>query len=185
VRFSIPRRLGRLAPVVLAGCALTGVPAVAAADSPCSSAAGQPSAMTVAAVRADTQCLLNQERAKHGLSALKMDSRLSRAALGHSRDMITQRYFAHDSLSGRNFTGRIAGTGWMNGRQGWTVGENIAWGARSRSTPRAIMNSWMHSTTHRQNILHGRFRVVGIGVKRGAPVAGVGGSITYTTDFGS
>jgi uncharacterized protein YkwD len=185
VRFAIPRRLGRLAPVVLAGCALTGVPAVAAADSPCSSAAGQPSTMTVAAVRADTQCLLNRERAKHGLRALKMDSRLSRAALGHSREMVTKRYFAHDSHSGRPFGSRIASTGWMDGRQGWTVGENIAWGASSRSTPRAIVKSWMDSAGHRDNILLGRFTVIGIGVERGTPVAGVGGGITYTTDFGS
>ena len=185
MRFVIPRRLGRLAPVVLAGCALTGVPAAAAADSPCSSAAGKPSAMTVATVRADTHCLLNAERAKHGLSALKMDGRLSRAALGHSREMVTKRYFEHDSLSGRNFTGRIAGTGWMDGRQGWTVGENIGWGARSRSTPRAIVKSWMNSASHRDNILEHRFTVVGIGVKRGTPVPGVGGAITYTTDFGS
>ena len=185
MRPTSPRRLRRLTPVVLAGFALTGVPAVAAADSPCSSAAGQPSTMTVAAMRSDTQCLLNQERAKYGLRALKLDSRLTRAALGHSRDMVTKRYFEHDSLSGRNFTGRIAGTGWMDGRQGWTVGENIGWGARSRSTPRAIVKSWMNSASHRDNILERRFKVVGIGVKRGTPVPGVGGAITYTTDFGS
>ena len=62
--------------------------------------------------------------------------------------------------------------------------ENIAWGQGSRATPRAIVRSWMHSATHRNNILHGGFRVVGIGVTRGTPVAGLSGG-TYTTDFGS
>jgi uncharacterized protein YkwD len=184
VRFAIPRRLGRLAPVVLAGCGLTAIPAVAAAASPCSSAAGKPSTMTPATMLSDTQCLLNQKRAEHGLPALELDSQLTRAALGHSRDMVAKRYFQHDSLSGRRFGTRIASTGWMDGRRRWAVGENIAWGAGSRATPRAIMRSWMRSAPHRYNILHGGFRVVGIGVTRGTPVAGLRGG-TYTTDFGS
>jgi uncharacterized protein YkwD len=96
-----------------------------------------------------------------------------------------QQYFEHDSRSGRAFDGRIAATGWMHGRSDWSVGENIAWGSGSLSTPREIMNAWMHSAGHRQNILHREFRVVGIGIERGAPVAGVSDAITYTTDFGS
>ena len=182
MRLAIPRRLGRLAPVVLAGCALTGVPAVATAASPCSSASA--STMTAATMVSDTQCLLNQKRAEHGLRALKLDSRLTRAALGHSREMVTKRYFEHDSHSGRPFGSRIASTGWMDGRRRWAIAENIAWGQGSRATPRAIMRSWMHSATHRNNILNGGFRVVGIGVTRGTPVAGLSGG-TYTTDFGS
>ncbi len=184
MRFAISRRLGRLAPIALAGFALTGVPAVATAASPCSSAAGQSSTMTAATMVSDTHCLLNQERAEHGLRALKLDSQLTRAALGHSRDMVTQGYFEHDSLSGQPFRSRIASTGWMDGRRRWFVGENIAWGAGPRATPRAIMRSWMRSPTHRDNILHGDFRVVGIGVTPGTPVAGLSGG-TYTTDFGS
>jgi uncharacterized protein YkwD len=179
------RRLRRLAPVILAGFALTAVPAVADARSPCNPAAGNPSTMSAVAVRADTLCLLNRQRAAHGLSALRLDRQLTRAALRHSRDMVAKDYFAHSSLSGQLPSGRIEATGWMNGRQGWIVGENIAWGARSRSTPQAIMNSWMHSPAHRGNILQGRFHAVGIGVKRGTPVAGLSDGITYTTDFGS
>jgi uncharacterized protein YkwD len=190
VRRTTPRRLRRLAPVVLTGLALTGLvltgmPAAAVAASPCASAAGNPSTMTAAAVRADTLCLLNQERAAHGLSTLKLDRRLTRTALGHSREMVAERYFEHDSLSGQPYNGRIAATGWMNGRPTWIVGENLAWGSGSRATPRAIMNAWMHSPGHRHNILQRRFNVVGIGVEYGTPVAGPGNGITYTTDFGS
>ena len=184
MRFAIPRRLRWLAPVLLAGCVLTGVPAVATAASPCSSAAGQTRTMAVAAMVSDTQCLLNEERAEQGLRALKLDSQLTDAALGHSRDMVAQGYFEHDSLSGRPFRSRIASTGWMDGRRRWFVGENIAWGAGPRAAPRAIMRAWMKSPTHRENILHGDFRVVGIGVTPGTPVAGLSGG-TYTTDFGS
>jgi uncharacterized protein YkwD len=41
----------------------------------------------------------------------------------------------------------------------------------------------MHSAAHRQNILDGRYKVIGIGVALGAPVA-VSGGASYTTDFG-
>ena len=51
---------------------------------------------------------------------------------GHSRDMVANRYFAHNSLSGAAFSARIARTGWMRGRDGWTVGENLAWGGGTR-----------------------------------------------------
>ena len=82
MRPRIPRRLRRLTPVVLAGFAITGVPAVAVADAPCGSTAGHLTTMTAAAVRTETQCLLNSMRAERGLSALKLDRRLSRACAG-------------------------------------------------------------------------------------------------------
>jgi uncharacterized protein YkwD len=184
VRPTTSRRLRRLAPLFCAGSALGGAPAAAAADSPCSSAAGEPNTMTAGAVRGDTQCLLNRERAEHGLGALTLDRQLSRAALGHSRDMVAKGYFEHDSLSGQSFTGRIADTGWMQGRRRWTVGENIGWGVGRRSIPRAILKSWMNSPPHRSNILHGGYETIGIGIKRGAPTLPPRNGITYTTDFG-
>jgi uncharacterized protein YkwD len=150
-----------------------------------SSCAGPTSTVPLAAIRADTRCLLNEKRAARGLSALKIDRRLTRAARRHSGDMVAQTYFAHDSLSGQSFSGRIAATGWMDGRDRWTVGENLAWGAGWRDTPHAIVSAWMHSAAHRHNILRPRFRVIGIGVKRGTPVDGLDRGITYTTDFGS
>jgi uncharacterized protein YkwD len=44
----------------------------------------------------------------------------------------------------------------------------------------------MNSPGHRENILNGIYRDIGIGIASGAPIpagAGVGGG-TYTTDFG-
>jgi len=42
----------------------------------------------------------------------------------------------------------------------------------------------MNSPPHRANILSRSFREIGIGVSRGAPVAGVQDGVTYATDFG-
>jgi uncharacterized protein YkwD len=99
--------------------------------------------------------------------------------------MVGNRYFAHESLAGARLSTRIARTGWMEGRGRWSVGENLAWGSRDRATARSIVAAWMASAPHRHNVLQTRFRVIGVGVHRGAPVAHSGVAATYTTDFGT
>jgi uncharacterized protein YkwD len=170
------RRLRRFAVPALAACSFAVAAAPASAASPCAASA--------ASARVSTLCLINAERAAHGVRPLRLDKRLSRAALRHSRDMVANRYFAHDSRSGAGFSARIASTGWMHGRSRWNVGENLAWGSGSLATPRAIVKSWMHSAGHRHNMLQARFHVIGIGIGAGAPTGG-GSGRTYTTDFGS
>lgn len=183
------RRLCRLAPLgamvfVLTCAPLIAMPAGAAASS-CAADTGTTDTMALAAVRGETRCLLNRKRAAHGVRALASDRRLTGSARRHSRRMVANQFFAHDSLSGRHFRERIAATGWMDGRASWIVGENLAWGTGTQATPRAIVKAWMRSPTHRHNILQRRFRVIGIGVMRGTPIAGVEQGMTYTTDLGS
>jgi uncharacterized protein YkwD len=170
------RRLRRLAVPALAACSFAVAAAPASAASPCTASA--------TSTRATTLCLINAERAAHGVRPLRLDKRLSRAALRHSRDMVANRYFEHDSRSGAGFSARIASTGWMHGRSRWNVGENLAWGSGALATPRAIVQAWMRSTGHRRNMLQPRFHVIGIGIGTGAPT-GNGSGRTYTTDFGS
>jgi uncharacterized protein YkwD len=169
------RRLRRFVVPALAACSFAVAAAPASAASPCASGTS---------ARATTLCLVNAERAAHGVRPLRLDQRLSRAALRHSRDMVANRYFAHESRSGAGFSARIASTGWMRGRSRWNVGENLAWGSGALATPRAIVKAWMHSAGHRHNILQPRFHAIGIGIGAGAP-AGNGSGRTYTTDFGS
>jgi uncharacterized protein YkwD len=129
-----------------------------------------------------TLCLLNKERASRGLSKLRADSRLRRAADGHAGEMVAKHYFDHNSKSGATFVTRIKRTGWTRSRRSWTVGENIGYGSGSYATPRAMVRGWMNSSGHRANILRRQFRMIGIGVANGAPTGGSGA--TYATDFG-
>lgn len=131
-----------------------------------------------------TVCLLNFKRQRHGLSKLERDRRLTRAARVHNLDMVRRRYFAHVSSRGRDVGDRTRSTGYTRGARRWVVGENLAWGAGSRSTPRNIVRAWMRSAGHRRNILDRRFREIGISVAFGAPVDIDGPSATYTTTFG-
>lgn len=130
-------------------------------------------------------CLINQKRAARGLRRLRLNNRLSRAARRHTRDMVRHRYFDHVSRRGKDVVDRLYGTGYLGGRFSWTVGENIAWGAGGRGTPRRIVRAWMHSPGHRQNMLSPRFRDIGIGIKARGPTHTRRPAGTYTTTFGA
>jgi uncharacterized protein YkwD len=129
--------------------------------------------------------LLKAVRAEHGAAPLSRDPRLNRVARSHSRDMVANRYFSHDSRSGGRFSARIARTGWMLGRRRWRVGENLAWGVGERAAPQAVVAAWLASPPHRRVLLGRAYRVVGIGVAVGTPFAGGSAGRTFTTDFGS
>jgi uncharacterized protein YkwD len=167
--------------LVCAGIAV--LPISTASASRCAGADRAPQRLGPAAANAAVLCLLNGERAAHGLRPLRLDARLARAARAHSSDMVAHRYFAHDSRHGASLAARISRTGWTRHRRSWIVGENIAWGKGSAASPAAIVAAWMHSPGHRANILDRRFRAIGIGIVSGTP-RGRGGA-TYSTDFGS
>jgi uncharacterized protein YkwD len=97
--------------------------------------------------------------------------------------MVRKRYFAHNSLGGRDFKARIARSGYLR-RGAAVLGENLAWGSRGQATPRAIVRSWMRSPGHRANMLQPRFREIGIGVVRASP-RGLGQAATYAAEFGA
>lgn len=132
-----------------------------------------------------TRCLLNYKRQRFGLRRLSGDRRLSRAARSHNNDMVRGRYFAHVSRRGRDVGDRLAHTGYTRGARWWLVGENLAWGSGSVSTPRRILGSWMQSPGHRANILNSQFREIGVAVAFGAPVSIGSPAATYTTTFGA
>jgi uncharacterized protein YkwD len=157
-------------------------PSSAGASAGCPGADSPPWLVGNEATEATTLCLLNEERAGHGIAPLTLDEQLSQSALRHSQDMVAKKYFEHDSLDGRSFLERILATGWQV--PSWIVGENLAWGAGERATPAAIVQAWMNSPGHRVNVLDWTFRSIGMGIVQGVPVAFDGPGATYTTDFG-
>lgn len=170
--------------VLCAAVALV-APSAASARGRCAYSDALPGKASRADFARATVCLLNFKRKSHGLRTLERDRRLTRAARVHNRDMVRQTYFAHVSRRGRDVGDRTRSTGYTRGARRWVVGENLAWGAGSRSTPRSIVRAWMGSAGHRRNILDRRFREIGIGVAFSAPVGEVDGpSATYTTTFG-
>lgn len=100
--------------------------------------------------------LVNKERAKNGLSALKLDNKLNAVATAHSKDMATRNFFSHTNPDGLSPFDRIKNAGVSYK----TAGENIAVGQK---TPQQVVSSWMNSEGHRKNILNGNFSKMGLG----------------------
>jgi uncharacterized protein YkwD len=158
-------------------------PAVARAVAECPDADLTPSASNLRRIRTAILCLHNQIRADHRLPALRSNKRLRKAALGHSRDMVRNDYFEHTTPAGITMVDRILKAHYVRGDQGWSLGENLAWGTGVYGTPRGAVDSWMESPGHRDNILRRAYREVGIGVVVGVPGSNAAGA-TYTLDFG-
>jgi uncharacterized protein YkwD len=128
--------------------------------------------------------LINHARTKRGLSKLHLSKQLDRAALSHSRSMLSHGYFSHLSSGGGSFSGRLIRAGYSRkGCRSWAVSEVIAWGAGALGTPRAVFISWMHSSVHRSILLGKRWRDAGVGAASGT-FHGLSGAVLFTVDLG-
>lgn len=103
--------------------------------------------------------LTNQERKKHGLSPLVVNSKLTESAKAKSQDMAEHDYFNHTSPTyGSPFD--------MMDKLGisyQTAGENIA---KGQSTPESVVQAWMDSEGHKANILNPKFTHIGVGFEK-------------------
>lgn len=169
------RRAGVGALVALAAS----VPAQAA-QAACAGAGDIPAPGEVEQAAAATVCVLNEERASRGLGRLRPQGQLERAAERHVRDMVRRRYFSHTTLGGVTFDERLRS--YTRGFR-WGVGETLAWGRGSRSTPAATVQAWLDSPPHRRVVLGDRYRDVGVGVASGLPVSRDPG-VTYAAELG-
>jgi uncharacterized protein YkwD len=166
----------------LAAGALAG-PAAAAT---CPGSDLRPAADNLATIRAATLCLLNGERTAAGLGTLTENAKLTQASTNFSAAMVRQHFFDHVAPGGSTLGGRLTVIGYLGSASWWIAGENIAWAQTSLSTPAEVMKAWMASEGHRENILEGRFREVGLGVVLGSPQGDApNNAATYTTDFGA
>jgi uncharacterized protein YkwD len=147
----------------------------------CHGARAVPTRTNLGEIEHATLCLINMQRRAQGLSDLRSNHLLRLAAVRHSRDMVAERYFAHNSRDGSDFIARIRQAGYIL-RSQWRAGENLAWGLGRKSTPASIVRSWMNSPPHRHNILTRAYKKIGIGIAPGNPEFGAQGA-TYTTDF--
>ena len=100
--------------------------------------------------------LVNQERAKYGLSPLKNDWELARVAEHKSQDMHNIGYFSHTSPTYGSPFNMMKNYG-INYS---AAGENIA---KGQTSAQKVMNSWMNSSGHRANILSSKFTHIGVG----------------------
>lgn len=111
---------------------------------------------SISSIEQQVLTLTNQERAKAGLKPLAADTALMASARAKSADMSNNNYFSHnsptlgspfDQMKARGITYRAAA-------------ENIAMGQRSAAE---VVQGWMESPGHRENIMNGNYTHIGIG----------------------
>jgi uncharacterized protein YkwD len=152
----------------------------APASANCPDETSTPAALTPLGARTALLCLINQERAAHGLAPLAEEPHLDKAAHGHSKAMRKGRFFGHGHV-----WQRIRRSGYLRGARHFGLGEALGWGRGETGDPATTIESLMASPVHRDEILSARFRDVGIGVAIGSPVTGrARNSAIYTVDFG-
>jgi uncharacterized protein YkwD len=182
-----PRILSLLCCAALAGAA---VPGARSADDPyaalvppsgrCGAAADQLNLDQAVAQQAMT-CLTNYARTQSGLVPLQPDSALNDAGKAKLAADLSCAEFSHTPC-GRPFTAVFEA--YVAGATSYAVGENIAWGTGSYGTPRQTMNSWLHSTGHRENILRVDYRELGIGYLADQTFQGRSGATLWSQEFG-
>jgi uncharacterized YkwD family protein len=105
--------------------------------------------------------LVNQERAKAGLSPLKAtNATLTRMALDKAKDMYSKGYFDHNSPTYGSPFDMMKQYGINFGY----AGENIA---KGQPTPQVVMTDWMNSAGHRANILNANYTTIGVAYYNG------------------
>lgn len=100
----------------------------------------------------------NEYRMLLGRRALRLDPDLTRSARGHSREMSTLGYFAHESPNAMNAT--PSDRALRAGFDGSHIGENIA---RGRVSARATHGLWTISPPHHRNLLSDDWTHLGTG----------------------
>lgn len=98
--------------------------------------------------------IVNEERAKEGKSALEWDEDISELTTIRAEELASS--YSHTRPDGQSFYSVFS----ENDMSYRSCGENIAAGQK---TPEIVMNAWMNSTGHRNNILKDSYTHMAVG----------------------
>ena len=104
--------------------------------------------------------LTNKERLHHGLSPLNNSNSLNQAALAKAGNMFAKDYWAHNAPDGTQPWAFIKSSGYQYIR----AGENLA---RDFTDPLAVVDAWMNSPSHKDNLLNPDYEDIGVAVVDG------------------
>jgi uncharacterized protein YkwD len=121
-------------------------------------------ALTPAAVRAlerDAFELINSERDRAGLGALKWSEKIAEVARLHSNNMAEYNFFSHKGLDGLMVderAERLKMGSWM------AIGENIAFMKGYENPVEVAVEKWLQSPGHKKNLLNPDWTETAIGL---------------------
>jgi uncharacterized protein YkwD len=126
-------------------------------------------------------CFTNYARAQSTLPPLQLNATLSDAGDAKLAADMSCGVFSHEPC-GQPFDSVFKA--YLAGAASFEIGENIAWGSGDYASPRSIMNAWLHSSGHRENILTADYKEIGIGYAGNETFQGYGGAALWAQEFG-
>jgi uncharacterized protein YkwD len=142
-------------------------------------AADDPLASEAAQVRA-VACVLNWARVKEGQARLSPRPALHRAATLKGRRVASCGQLSHTPC-GSPVTSGITAVGYSFG---W-FGENLFAGSWRHVTAREVVNAWLQSPGHRENVLGSQFRHIGVAPVRAPGLLDGTDAVVWTATFAS
>lgn len=102
----------------------------------------------------------NQKRQENGLSPLGLDEKLSQAAYNKALDMFNKDYWAHTAPDGATPWKFVIDAGYSY----VVAGENLA---KNFGYSKDVVEAWMNSPTHKDNILKAEYNDIGYAIVDG------------------
>lgn len=104
--------------------------------------------------------LTNTERQKNGLQTLNFSDQLSQAAANKAQDMFAKNYWAHFAPDGSSPWNFILNAGYRYQLAGENLAKNFMFSS-------GVVDAWMNSPTHRENMLRSDYTDVGYAIVNG------------------
>lgn len=116
-------------------------------------------------VARDLYRMVNEERVKAGLKPLEIDPKLEEMATSHTLNMFKLKFFGHGEGES-SFASRINASGLDFSWSGENVGETSVSGPGTPASEiaKSLMEGWLNSPGHKDNMLRHYVSHMGIGV---------------------
>jgi uncharacterized protein YkwD len=116
----------------------------------------------------------NEKRVENGLRRVEYAPRIVEPARGHSQNMARHGYVGHTQPNGQTMEERysgvcrypgenVFGTWYENDFEAWKTGE-VKHLTTEKELARYLVNGWMRSEGHRENILTPKWEELGVGI---------------------
>jgi hypothetical protein len=102
----------------------------------------------------------NLRRTQNSVGTVQLNDQLSDAARRKATNMFAEQYWAHVSPSGKDPWSFISAAGYNF----LFAGENLA---RDFGDSKSVVDAWMNSPSHRDNLLNGRYKDIGFAIANG------------------
>lgn len=158
--FFIPTKSNGYQPILLRKIALTFYTIILILVNSFGGLVGIPEVMASSITPANIINLTNQQRVAAGLNSLENNAMLSAAAQAKANNMFQEQYWDHFGPNGESPWMFISQSGYKY----VYAGENLAKGFK---TAEGVHEAWMASPTHRENIMSGNYKDIGIAVVEG------------------